>query len=71
MHLKDLFYSFNVSGKLQNGAERDLCNSAQMSNLNGGLLTGIQRDEVILSAIQHMRAENTDTRKMPPEFFKL
>jgi len=45
-------------------------NLAQMSDLNGGLLTGIQRDEVILSAIQRMRADNTDIRKMPPELFK-
>jgi len=42
----------------------------KMSDLNGGYLTGIQRDEVILGAISRMRMDNSDIRKMPPELFK-
>ena len=42
----------------------------KMSDLNGGYLTGIQRDEVILGAISRLRMGNNDIRKMPPELFK-
>jgi len=42
----------------------------KMSDLNGGYLTGIQRDEVLLGAISRLRMGNNDIRKMPPELFK-
>jgi len=37
---------------------------------NEQFFTGIQRDEIILSATQSMRADNTDTGKMPVELLK-
>jgi len=42
----------------------------KMSDLNGGYLSGIQRDEVILAAISRLRMDGNDIRKMPPELFK-